>query len=799
MPKVFACLSGLRCNSKASYLPRQSLEKLNNLDPDHGSYKLTLTSNEDLVANTKPASYDILNTHNNGKMPNNLPDVLPLGAKLQPQPSSPTSANASPLRYGSNNNLNSSSVSTPVQQQQQQQLQQTATPNCYPVYPPTQHRYSTPTMNSYNSNVGNNVGSKAPNYSRSQSYDVHSNPHSGSLYHPSHANNSPTKFMSQSTMDLKRTQQLEPTIEETTAALLSESAAVLSPAQSESNLSSPSKHQPQLISMKPLSSLGSSSDSGSTSGSEGRIFRAELVTATLSTSPIAPVKSVIRKDSLRENIEKITQLQSKLMSAHLSESSLIGIYGSRTTLNSTPSITTTTPTTTAENIGAQLNESSAKQTSDCSMEVAREQTRSDATVCTETIETRKNLNNIADACTTQTSTSPTNTPSSLTASTSSAVLPQPVATTTVASTNTTSEDLIATQNTPMSSSTDSLKLMQRSEIILRVNPTTTEAASQTDDDLASAANDVEEHTRLTEQPHAKEEAQQQRITLQPRQRHPIEIDCEEMSQELATLLASNEKLVQILAPPSFKSSTDYVSNLYNPNVPLRPAKRDVGTSTLLRMKGRDTQEKLTVELQYAEVEVLLTNGDSESETCDLLKKKVDELIKQLNRKIRILNKEQMTLKEEAELNDELGNSLVTKLTDKVRPIEATKCRTYIDDVGQITSLLLSLSERLARIENSLSAVSAENCAEKKSLELKRDRLLDQLTEAKRLKEDIDRRGSSVVGIVEKTLSADEFADFDYFINMKAKLIADTRDIADKIKSGEEQLNALSEALIQSDC
>lgn len=93
-------------------------------------------------------------------------------------------------------------------------------------------------------------------------------------------------------------------------------------------------------------------------------------------------------------------------------------------------------------------------------------------------------------------------------------------------------------------------------------------------------------------------------------------------------------------------------------------------------------------------------------------------MKQLNRKIRILNKEQTTLKAEAELNDELGNSLVGKLTDKVRPIEATKCRTYIDDVGQITSLLLSLSERLARIENSLSSVSAENSAEKVRKRLK---------------------------------------------------------------------------------
>ncbi|XP_067632006.1 protein Shroom isoform X2 [Eurosta solidaginis] len=792
-----------RCNSKASYLPRQSLEKLNNIDPDHGSYKLTLTSNEDLVANTKPTAYDILNPHSGKLPPNNLPDVLPLGAKLQTQTqsSSPTSANTSPLRYSSNNNLNASTMSAPAQQQQQQQQPVTA-PNSYPAYPPTQHRYSTPTMNAYNSNMmsgnkNNNSASKAPSYSRSQSYDMHnSSTHSGSnLYHPSnqHANNSPTKFMSQSTMDLKRTHQLEPTLEETTAALLNESVNVLSPAQSESSLSSPSrhqKHQQHMHAMKSLSSLGSSSNSGSgsTTGSEGRIFRAELVSATLATSPITPTKSVIRKDSLRENIEKITQLQSKLMSAHLSESSLIGsIYGSKTALNPMPATTTTAPTVSAvaavtQNPHAQSDDSSLKQTSDFSDKAELNEQNSTATHTT-----------AADGDTTEDKFLPT--PDT---SVTSVALSQPV--TTTSNTNTTTDDLAAAKITQLNPSTDGLKLMQRSEIVLRVNPSTTETASQTGDDLVSSSNDGEDHTRLTEQPHGKEEAQQQRITLQPRQRHPIEIDCEEMSLELATLLASNEKLVQILAPPTLKSPIDYVNNLYNPNVPLRPAKRDVGTSTLLRMKGRvDTQEKVLVELQYAEVEVLLTNGESESESSDLLKKKVDELIKQLYRKIDILNEEQVALKEEADLNDELGNSLVNKLTDKVRPIEATKCRTYIDDVGQITSLLLSLSERLARIENSLTTVSDENGPEKKSLELKRDRLLDQLAEAKRLKEDIERRGSSVIGIVEKNLSADEYADFDYFINMKAKLIADTRDIADKIKCGEEQLNALSEALIQSDC
>lgn len=77
--------------------------------------------------------------------------------------------------------------------------------------------------------------------------------------------------------------------------------------------------------------------------------------------------------------------------------------------------------------------------------------------------------------------------------------------------------------------------------------------------------------------------------------------------------------------------------------------------------------------------------------------------------------------------------------------------------------------------------------------------MEQLSEAKRLKDDIDRRGLSVVSVLEKNLNIDEYADFEYFINMKAKLITDARDISDKIKIGEEIMTALSEMLIQSDC
>lgn len=85
------------------------------------------------------------------------------------------------------------------------------------------------------------------------------------------------------------------------------------------------------------------------------------------------------------------------------------------------------------------------------------------------------------------------------------------------------------------------------------------------------------------------------------------------------------------------------------------------------------------------------------------------------------------------------------------------------------------------------------------METKRDRLLEQLDEAKQLKEDIDRRGTNLSKILQKSLTVDEYSDYDYFINMKAKLIVDSREIADKIKLGEEQLNSLKDTLVHSEC
>jgi len=72
--------------------------------------------------------------------------------------------------------------------------------------------------------------------------------------------------------------------------------------------------------------------------------------------------------------------------------------------------------------------------------------------------------------------------------------------------------------------------------------------------------------------------------------------------------------------------------------------------------------------------------------------------------------------------------------------------------------------------------------------------MDQLEEAKILENNIDKRSKNVSEIVKKYLSNEEFTDYQYFINTKAKLILVGREIQDKVKLGEEQLAALKEAI-----
>lgn len=88
-------MSSFRSNSKASYLPRQQPRDKLHSDPDHGSYKLTLTSNEDSINHHSDVfPEEIIATPTKC----NLPDVLPPGVKYS--------------LYSNNNNNNNNNNSS---------------------------------------------------------------------------------------------------------------------------------------------------------------------------------------------------------------------------------------------------------------------------------------------------------------------------------------------------------------------------------------------------------------------------------------------------------------------------------------------------------------------------------------------------------------------------------------------------------------------------------------------------------------------------------------------------------------
>lgn len=364
-------------------------------------------------------------------------------------------------------------------------------------------------------------------------------------------------------------------------------------------------------------------------------------------------------------------------------------------------------------------------------------------------------------------------------------------------------------------------MVQRTEIVLRVNTSTSDAASQTD---------IPDSTEL--------ELPVKNPEIPPcRKKLPEEIECEELGRDLASQLSPNDKLVPLLVPvPEHKKPTDYVSGLFRVEATLQPRPRrklSAGEPTTPCSENGDDQKKHEIPspapdtplstdsagplsptsayfttsegkarflARYSRdgtVDGVTRQEDSPpsvipTDSLDLRQKK-EELMTRLDKKLVVLRAEQEAVREEGEVNEALGARVATRISSVARPAEASKYRLHVEEVGKITSLLLGLSGRLARAENALYGMPADH-AERKILESKRDKLVDQLEEAKILKSNIDKRSVNVSTILSKYLNEDEFADYQHFINMKAKLIVDGREIQDKVKLGEEQLAALREAI-----
>ncbi|XP_053562433.1 protein Shroom2 [Bombina bombina] len=187
--------------------------------------------------------------------------------------------------------------------------------------------------------------------------------------------------------------------------------------------------------------------------------------------------------------------------------------------------------------------------------------------------------------------------------------------------------------------------------------------------------------------------------------------------------------------------------------------------------------------------------NSEDELDHNLSEKKQELIDSISRKLQVLRDARETLLEDIQCNNALGEEVEVIVKEVCKPNEFDKFRMFVGDLEKIVNLLLSLSGRLARVENALNnldeTVSPE---ERRTLVEKRKLLTRQHEDAKELKENLDRRERIVFDILASYLNEENLADYEHFVKMKSALILEQRELEDKIKLGEEQLKCLTESL-----
>ncbi|XP_020834586.1 protein Shroom4 isoform X2 [Phascolarctos cinereus] len=196
-----------------------------------------------------------------------------------------------------------------------------------------------------------------------------------------------------------------------------------------------------------------------------------------------------------------------------------------------------------------------------------------------------------------------------------------------------------------------------------------------------------------------------------------------------------------------------------------------------------------------ELSQLAKDSLGEAEVDHELAQKKLQLIASISKKLSVLQEAQQGLLEDISANVALGEEVEAVLKAVCKTNEFDKFRLFIGDLDKVVNLLLSLSGRLARVENALNSLDPESTQEKLALMEKKRQLTEQLEDAKELKEHVDRREKAVYSTVSRYLLQEQLQDYRHFVKMKSALIMEQRELEEKIKLGEEQLKCLRESLL----
>ncbi|XP_010211214.1 PREDICTED: protein Shroom3 [Tinamus guttatus] len=293
---------------------------------------------------------------------------------------------------------------------------------------------------------------------------------------------------------------------------------------------------------------------------------------------------------------------------------------------------------------------------------------------------------------------------------------------------------------------------------------------------------------------------------------PEEIKSEALAKEI---IHKDKSLADILDPDAkMKTTMDLMEGLFPSGTSLlkeNNMKRKMSQKTAIRTAPEDDKKEKEVPVTLVpcpayynvsapkaellnKIKDLPEEAGEEEELLDINEKKA-ELIRSLTHKLEILKDAKEGLLADIKMNNALGEEVEQLISELCKPNEFDKYKMFIGDLDKVVNLLLSLSGRLARVENVLSSLGENaNSEERSSLNEKRKLLAGQHEDARELKENLDRRERVVLEILSNYLSEEQLQDYQHFVKMKSALLIEQRELDDKIKLGQEQLKCLIESL-----
>ncbi|XP_078509212.1 protein Shroom1 [Lissotriton helveticus] len=282
---------------------------------------------------------------------------------------------------------------------------------------------------------------------------------------------------------------------------------------------------------------------------------------------------------------------------------------------------------------------------------------------------------------------------------------------------------------------------------------------------------------------------------------PEDQRCEVLAQEI---IAKDQSLVDILDPnPLRKTAVDLMEGLFPVDMSLlNQSRSEKKNKNKNRSQKSNDEEKAEGPMETSPKPVTplrryqaqTTEGESWKEPDDITYKKV-ELVSNIQAKLQRLRKDHQLLLSDVEENSGYGTELEALVKKVCKSNEYDRYMMFIGDLEKVVNLLLCLSMRLARVENALSKVNQyTDIEEKHSLNERYNLLSRQREDAKDLKENLDRREKVVSDILAKYLSEQQLQEYRLFVKLKTCLLVEQKDLDEKIRFHEEQLERLQDSI-----